>query len=199
MSYNLNVPQSGQEIKNTTSAINTNFNVANANFGIDHVDFTNAAFPGGNGGLHNKVSLLQQSGDPAAASNTNIYYTKSVTYPNASGTFNEVFMRRSTQDSSTMVQMTTDPGDPTPSQTGNSFLPGGMIIQWGTYATGGDGAAINFTKTFPTSCFGVVLTPVSATPANSTIFVVASPGRNSFSTSKVSGNNSPIFYIAIGN
>jgi len=194
MSFNLNVPQSGQEIKNTTSAINTNFNVANTDFGIDHVDFTNPAFPGGNGGLHNKVSLLQQSGDPAAASNTNIVYTKSVTYANAAGTFNEVFMRRSTQDASTIVQLTTAPGNPNTSSTGNTFLPGGLILQWGNRVGPG---SVNFSTTFPNGCLSATIT----SNTNTVIPAISALNRaNIIIGASGSGSGAATYYfIAVGN
>ena len=59
--YVSNVPLSNQSLGQTQPTINTNFQVLNTNFGVDHVDFTNASpSSGGNGGRHNQVSLVQQ-------------------------------------------------------------------------------------------------------------------------------------------
>ena len=192
MSYNLNVPLSSQQISSTTVPIQTNFNVANSNFGIDHVDFTNAAPPGGNGGLHNKVSLLKQAGDPTAATDINILYDK------LAGTGkNELFMRRASNEGSTVIQMTLESANPSAAATGVSFLPGGIMIQWGQVAAVANNGTVNFGTVFPNACFVVQVTENSASTPNTV-------GVNGFSTTAFTfktnaGGNIPITYIAIGN
>jgi len=42
------------------------------------------------------------------------------------------------------------------SANGFQFLPGGLVLQWGTATGSGAGTTINFPVAFPTQCFGVV-------------------------------------------
>lgn len=193
--YISNVPLSNQTLSQTQPTINNNFTVLNANMGADHVDFTNSPPPGGNGGLHNKVSLVQQGGDPSSATSIDILYTKS-----AAGK-TEVFMRRASGDGGNVIQLTTAAGNPVASANGVSFLPGGMIIQWGLQSAPSDNVQINFPTTFPNNCFTVTATPYKSGSISSlTGFGVKSPPSTTGFTTRFSGTTLDyIGWMAIGN
>lgn len=194
MTFNPNIPAGSQTISSTTLPIQTNFSTSNTNFGVDHVDFTNTPPPGGNGGRHNTVTLVQQAADPTAVSTSPILYCKSTTSNTVN---NDIYFRRASNDSSSIVQLTTTKVNPTASVSGYSFLPGGIIVQWGTNAAATDGGTTNFPIAFPNNCFNVQVTQNTA----STLVTI---GINGFTTTnftfrKTSGGGIPITFFAIGN
>jgi hypothetical protein len=200
--YISNVPLSNQSLGQTQPTINNNFTVLNTNMGADHVDFTFAAPPGGNGGRHNTVTMIQQSGDPAAVSSAPILYSK------LSNAVDEIFMRRASGDGGQVVQMTTAKVVPSvnvaqaiagggTTSGGSSFLPGGVVIQWGTLSGVGNGGVVPFAGTFPTACFGVTLT-VQDPGASTKILNVRSTSTTNFTVNLSSGTIAG-FYFAIGN
>ncbi len=60
MSYTTNVPQATQRIADTQAPIQTNFNLANTYFAIDHVAFNAAS----NNGKHKYVTLIDETASP---------------------------------------------------------------------------------------------------------------------------------------
>ncbi len=62
----------------------------------------------------------------------------------------------------TGIQLT-GPGTPTPSTNGYTFLPGGILMQWGrriqAFASGSTTGTENFPIAFPNACFVVTTTP----------------------------------------
>ena len=85
----------------------------------------------------------------------------------------------------------------TRSLTGNgyAFLPGGLLVQWGSGVTSGGGVTVTFPIAFPNSLFSVTVTAVNGANVNMT--------TNSLSASAMFvqswGANSNFRYIAIGN
>lgn len=195
MSYNPNVPLSSQQISSTTVPIQTNFTVANTNIGIDHVDFTNAAPPGGNGGLHNKSTYVVQGSDPTAVTQGPIVYAKSVSYPGPV-TRNELFMRQASGDGGAVIQLTETRNSAPSGTNGYSFLPGGVIMQWGTDAAVGNNGTVTFPIQFPNACVNVQVT----LNIGSSLSNIGINGFNqtdfTFRTSAI--GNVPITFFAVG-
>lgn len=195
MTFNPNIPSGGQTISSTTVPIQTNFNVANTAFGIDHVPFITAT----NQGRHNKATLIQQPSDPAAVSLCDILYTKSVSYGAPySDTKNELFLRRASGDGSTIIQMSTR--DPIASTNGASFLPGGVIIQWGqTSFVGSSNPAITFPEAFPNNPFSVQITIQNSNPAVPNAWRITSLSASGFVANVQVTGATTMYWMAIGN
>jgi hypothetical protein len=200
--YVSNVPLSNQSLGITQPIINTNFTVLNTNMGVDHVDFTNPPpVSMGNGGRHNQVSLVQQSGNPTAMASGNILFTK------LSGGATELFMERATGDASTVIQLTYKPGNPSAGSFGISFLPGGLIIQWGVVTSPADNNQILFgapgnRTPFPNNCFNVQISPGKSGSIDDVFLTLKSLPSTSASgfTPRIDGGSLDFLtYLAIGN
>jgi len=91
---------------------------------------------------------------------------------------------------------------------GYQKLPGGMIVQWGSYLTSGGTFAVTFPTPFPTIIVGVLVVDSGATgwsPTNVTTNGVASPTLTGFTARSFSWNGSAFSaaaaacnYVAIG-
>jgi hypothetical protein len=88
-------------------------------------------------------------------------------------------------------------------------LPGGLILQWGSYAGGASNPTITMdyvSEGFPNACFGVFASPFSAgsTAANRTVTIEASEvGTGHFSAfcyeNGAAADDVGFFWLAIGN
>lgn len=195
--YIPNVPLSNQSLGQTQPTINTNFTILNTNMGSDHVDFTNIAPPSGNGGYHNKSTLVQQGSDPTAVSGADILYSKSVTYPGPVS-FTELFLRRASGDGGAIIQMSNN--TPVASSKGFTFLPGGILLQWSTGTASTGGTANTFQVPFPTACWGVTLSIQSSSVSSlHSVWCSTNPPSTTAFTAKSDGGSLAIFYFAVGN
>lgn len=106
-------------------------------------------------------------------------------------------------DSSTKAA-TTAFVNPASSLAANGYvkLANGLIIQWGTTAsvTAGSNATLTFPLAFPTNCWAVTITPISAGNSGATTTLTSSTPTTSNVTVRNWGSIScPGFFIAIGN
>lgn len=166
--YISNVPLSNQSLGQTQPTINTNFTVLNTNMGTDHVDFTNAApSSGGNGGRHNKVSLVQQGANPNLTGPLASLYTKAA--PTTANTSDLYYQNGSL--SANVTQLTgggvtvaawcqfngTTPGTNPPTQGYN--VSSVQRVSAGNYI-------INFTRNFTTTTYGCFVYPSGLSPGS---------------------------------
>lgn len=191
MAYN-DTPLATETPSNSQPLMRQNFQQIAISYNTDHVPLSS----GVNVGFSNKLTLVDQTSGPGSAASQVVEYAKSVIYPNAAGTFSELFFERDA--SGTEVQMTTGPGDPIAASTGQTYLPGGMILKWGQDSVAiGSNQTVPFTQgAFPTNCFAVVVSGRNAgnTPGS---FNVNAVSRTDFTIyCNVTGN---IYYFAIGN
>src|SRR5271157_407142 len=206
--YVTGVPLPNQSLGQTQPTINTNFTVLNGNFAVDHVDFTNAPpGAGGNGGRHNTVTLVQQAGDPTAATVAPIIYTKSLTYAVGPTTRTELFMRAASGDGGTIIQMSNLFGAPTIATQGSTFLPGGLMLKWGTYTIGGgtNVQPVAFAGQFPRAVFSLTITcsafnGATGVPGDLQVNYTGL-GLSGFNGQRIgaTANGASYSYIAIGN
>jgi hypothetical protein len=101
------------------------------------------------------------------------------------------------------VQMTNaNVGSPLIAAFGYTFLPGGLMVQWGKTASSGAPLLVNFSPVFSATPYAV-LTTVSSATANQSSQVTAS-NANSFTFAVYTGDTGAIssgknvFWIAIG-
>lgn len=137
------LPGPNSTLQNTQNPIRQNFLDINTGFSVDHESFNTT-----NAGFHNKVTMqklpVPQTPIPAGAANTAVIY-----YADFGG-INEVFLN-------------TEAGTPIPitaavnASSGYSYLPSGIILQWGLTAAlpSNNTITTNFTLTFPNNIFQV--------------------------------------------
>jgi len=183
MTYNKSRPID-QDIGTSRPLLVENFTAIDDYIKRDHVDFD------GNdptAGRHTKVTLLEQVADPDPAADQGAIYTK------AEVGVTELFFQR--ENSGTKIQMTDTKGDPVIAETGQSFLPGGIIMKWGiedpvrTAST-----TITFAEAFPTACFMAQITPANA--AAKSISVV---DKDKAWIKAIAQVSTRAYWIAIGN
>lgn len=145
MSYDPNVPQSGDTLGGTRAQIQQNFADINTHFQVNHVDFNSSG-----AGKHPFLQMPEQSSSPTTAANEGGLYVKEA----GTAASSTLFFRE--ESNGTELQLI-DP-DRTVSTTGSLTLPGGLIMKWGRVNTPGTSGTVTFATAFPTAIFQVQLT-----------------------------------------
>lgn len=191
MTYNPAIPQAADLPSISQPQMLINFGQANTLFGHDHYpfNFDNVNFRG----LHKFTTLQQQDNGPFTDVGQFAVYTKAV------GNITELFFRR--PNSGTEIQMT--PAiDPNPINNGQSFLPGGLLIQWGTTAAIPPGVStpINFPNAFSANAFTVIATMQKTASGNSqpVNIVQATITPTTFNLYHTASGPHSVCWIAIG-
>lgn len=92
---------------------------------------------------------------------------------------------------------------PSATQNGYTFLPGGILMQWGTFNASGTSGTLTYMgagvglKDFPNACFLVILQGDDGTVANENLLVTARP-KTGFSYKSMNSGKKYTF-LAIGN
>ncbi len=186
MPYDPTIPAPTDLLSDSQSDIQQNFNLANEFFGTDHVNFVAAS----NNGKHNHSTYPEQGADANTLDNENAIYAKEV---GGVGGNTRLFLRQETNG--TIIQLTGR--DPILATDGLTFLPGGILLQWGRTGAVGNGAVVMYPQAFSTA-FNVQITTISG-PVNSEYSTQGNPGNVSFIVSKNgAGANVAIQWVAIG-
>ena len=115
-------------------------------FGINHYAFSDAST---NNGMHKVCQLVEQNPAPAQpVGGTDILYTFVTPQP-----LGELFFRRG--GVSNPIQMTS--GNILDATNGYTFLPGGLLLQWGQTAS----LTVNFPTPFSAPPYSIQLTPIA--------------------------------------
>lgn len=195
MTYNPNVPQATDLISVSQGDLLTNFQQIGTVFDVDHVALDNAT--SANRGKHDKSTYVEQASDPTTSANEVAVYSKD----NGSGA-SDLYLRR--ESNGNVIRMSS--GTPTASQNGYSFLPGGILIQWGRSTIAGSAStqAITFPTAFSGTAYVVDVTPYASpitgsSPREIGASSITSTGftAESFNGS-VPGGGVPFGWIAIG-
>lgn len=192
MVYTPSTPTASQFISISQPLIQENFSQANTIFGANHVEFDSTDVA--NQGKHTFVSMIEQSSDPTTAVNEIALYTKDL------GGINTLYMRK--ESDGTVIQLSG--ADPLAAASGYTFLPGGIILQWGTGHAEGTGHVNTFPIAFPNNCFSVTLTGDSTGDGRS-ILRVWSKSQANFTAVTRRGDSgtqdgaADLYFIAIGN
>lgn len=178
--FTINMPTSGESLGSTYQKVQDNFMNYWNNFQVNHVNPNDA-----NGGKHTKVQMIEQGADPATAINEMAMYTKDV----AGNT--RTFLRQENNGAVMQLSGIT----PVAAANGYTFLPGGLMIQWGQITTSSKTAVITFTPAFDT-----VFQAVVAQSQADRMIAVQNLNNNNFTVQieKNSGTNNVIRFIAIG-
>lgn len=181
MTYNPNIPQATDIISQSQPLILTNFSQLNTVFMVDHVEYDNAT--AGDRGKHTSSTYVEQAVAPATGASEEALYSAAI------GGTTRIFVRP--PSSGAQYQLTATP--PSPGVTGYSYLPGGILIQWGGQSSTGPNPVV-----FPIA-FSTVYQIVGITNANDRAFAVTTLNNNNFTFSVL--NPLPavtIRWVAIG-
>lgn len=153
MTYTTGIPASGQSLGSSRVPIVNNFFSLKTTIDQDHVDMNNTG-----PGKHKQSTYPESAAGPTTAVNEGAVYTK------VAAGITALFWRG--ESNATEVQMTT--GSPNSTSNGSTFLPGGIIIKWGSYSliNGQATAPQTFITTFPNNVWSIVITPASNNPNN---------------------------------
>ncbi|SRR5258706_4072890 len=164
--YTPGYPPDGSSLGQTKSVIRNNLDGTFQTLGIDHVN--NNGQPGGKpAGYHTVIHSVPQGSNPAPVAGYGQLFSKTI---NSFTTDQALFW----ETGAGLIQQLTVNLTPSPAANGYTFLPGGLILQWGKInSTASSFQTLTFATSniaFPNNCFGI-WTQVygnSGTPATST-------------------------------
>lgn len=153
MTFTPGIPASGQSLGSSRTQVLNNFAVLRSTIATNHIDVNNLG-----AGKHNLAELVVQSQSPATAAAEVALYSRAI------AGIAELFLQKENQLAAAAdIQMSRVDTGASGVDSGYSFLPGGVIIQWRIAAATNPGTLTNFPIVFPTRCFGVNLGIVGAT------------------------------------
>jgi hypothetical protein len=189
--YNPNIPNGNTRLNQDWVNIKNNFGQLNTTYGTDHIPLTTVA----NNGFHRAVHMVQQVA-PAAVSGVGSIYCTTV---NDGIDTDEILYYKTGLNK--VIQLTRNLV-PQASSNGYTFLPGGILFQWGLVNNPGLGGTVTFAtlnKTFPNNIFGI---QVSAQRGNTVTVVVANappPSVTGFNYIFSNNTANVLYWTAIGN
>ena len=206
--YQPGIPTGSVPLDQDYLNLQNNFQQLDTSFGLDHTPFSVNTIPQP-AGYHTNIHLI-----PFSTTTTNAPNNQPVVQPTATGGYGQVWSAqindginvdealyfltgggRNLQLTSNFVpQVTTN---------GFTFVPGGVIIQWGTLS------AISETTTpvtfaglgcmaFPNNCF-IVIPAVSTTGGSASTLNITLLTKTGFSYYNTSGSTRTYFWFALGN
>jgi len=122
MTFTPNIPQSGQTLGNSQSQVLNNFTNYFNTMSVNHVAPNNSG-----AGKHNLAELVVQAQSPATAAAEVAIYSRS-----PSGTADLYLQAQSQLANATDIKMSRLDAGIKAGGPGWTFLPGGMIMQWGS-------------------------------------------------------------------
>lgn len=187
MTFTPDIPQSGETLGGTRSKINANFQQIGVALAVNH-----AGFGASGEGKHN---LIQMPTITSTATTPTTNATENALYTDGS----PVNMYWRPASDGTAVQMTTTTAV-TNGATGCTFLPGGLVMQFGSFTfTGSGNQAVSFVNAtgFGTAPYSVILTldKDDSTTRSAYAHTLTTTGF----TGRYTGSNPhTCYYIAIG-
>ncbi len=197
MTYTPNVPNSGESLGFTRDLIRGNFQVLNTAFSVNHValstsgqgkhkfvEMPNGGFPSGLIGNQGTIYCKSSGG-------AQMFYTQ--------GAFGKEYqLTRANADPLEFPTFGTNSGYDTNETGGWTFLPGGMLFQYGLRISAGTSGLITFPTDFTNPPYSITVSLYSNAAGRTVVVDTATPPTKSefkFITS-ISGQG--IFWTAIG-
>ena len=183
--YLPNIPQPQDDPSQSQNEILENFQTINTSNSVNHVAFNNT-----DQGKHKFIQMPEVTAPdpiPTTAANEGALFTE------VSNSLTELFWVP--ESNGTKIQLTN--GSIDASASGYTFLPGNLLIQWGTAA--GNSSATGFINTFPLTF--LALRTVTCTPVNTgslTNWNIYSQSNDGFKVKTSGAGPFTINYIAIG-
>jgi hypothetical protein len=205
MAYQPGVPTGSVPLNQDYANVMGNFGSLNSQWQVDHVPLTDTSGTPPNG-YHTYVHLVPFS-TPTTNPPPNYPIVTGVNGPAATAGYGQLFGVTVTDGLNTdsslyylsggglLTQLTRNL-EPLSASVGYTFLPGGLLLQWGN--NGSSNVDITFPKQFPNAVFNISVTPIGS------LAVSPSPAIFSSSTVKFQSKNSAaqgynFSWIAIGN
>lgn len=191
ITYYNDIPDAPNNPSNDQTKMRNNTNSVDFIIDVDHYSFESSS---NTDGLHKQVSMPVLGAIPAGriASEGTLYAKTSgqsqLFYTNDAST-NEYQMTRVIDASFSTFANQTGTGS-----SGWTFLPGGMLMQWGQVLALNPASPVGFPITFSTACFSVVIGPVGS---GSTITLGAISTSN-FAYTAAGSLSKSFNWIAIG-
>jgi len=182
MTFNAAIPGPNDILSQSQAQIQTNFSQADLIFDINHVTFDNASVA--SRGKHRKVDYLRVAAPGSIAA-------EAVVYQKLAGGSSNLFMQR--DGVATEVQLTG--ANPVIAGTGSTFLPGGIIMNWGSVVGAVAGNTATFATAFPNNVFSITLGIFDTTVTRTATFSAITLTNVLIKCSAVN----TVFYMAIGN
>lgn len=178
--YNLGIPASGHNPSNDYTLVQENTNATSQIVGVDHATF-NVNFSG----CHNQSTYLDQVSNPGSAAGQLRLYSKL-----DSSSISELYFQR---DGNSSVIQLTGKVTPTASSSGYTFLPGGIILQWGVANISASTGTFTFPYNGMTSLFCATLGP-----SQGTTFWISSSSSTSVTVSRTGSGSSSCYVMVVG-
>lgn len=196
MSYTPGTPLPNQTLASSQPEIRNNFLNLTDTIGRNHVPPTDRTTA--NRGKHNIIQLPQQASGPSTSSTEGALYTKAV------GGSPNLFWRK--KSSGTEIQLTSNSVTPVVAANGSTFLPGGLMLQWGTvnmsFADGSQSALIPFTPAFSNVPYSIMATPIVSQSNDEVISLRVKTGSVTAIDFRLVGrgenNTHNVYWMAIG-
>lgn len=194
MAYTINIPFTGETLGQSRLQVLNNFNLIYSGFDVNHYSFNEA-----NIGKHRYVVMPQVVGAPGTTA------TEGALFTNAVSGITQLFWQP--PNNATGVQLTAlDQTNGNFAAVGNgwTFLPGGLIMQYGVVNTPGTSGSVNFPIAFSSGVYSVFMS-ISRTSNTTplTYWLSTSPGVTlstfTYGSSAISGS-APVqlFWWALG-
>jgi len=189
MAYQANIPTGTVPLDQDYLNVQGNFSSLNSQFLVDHVPLTSTSGTPPNG-YHTAVHLVPQSPDPTPVQGYGELYTKTVNDGYSTGEQLWYQLRNTTPV--TLNYPLTLNLQPLQAANGYTFLPGGILLQWGG---GNANTPVTFAKQFASAAYAVTIT-ANGIPGSQLGVQAASLTTSGFTPQ--STNNVSIYWMAIG-
>ncbi len=209
MAYQPNIPTGSVPLNQDYLSIKGNFQELNTQFLVDHVPLTDTSGIPPNG-YHTFVHLVPFTTPTSVPPSAQPVVT-GVSGPAATAGFGQLFTVEVADGFSTdsslyflsggglLTQLTRNFQPLAVAAAGYTFLPGGLLLQWGT-DTKFTGGTTTFPKAFTAAAFAVVLTPTGVTPSANGIPAAVNKTSTGFNIGNATGLTQSYTYqwMAIG-
>lgn len=189
--YTPGYPPDGSSLGQTKTTIRNNLDGTFQTLAIDHID--NNGSPGSQpAGYHKVIHIVPQGSNPGAVAGYGQLYSKTI---NSFTTDQALFW----ETGAGLIQQLTVNLTPVASTNGYTFLPGGIILQWGVKSSPGSSGNVTFPIPFPSNCFNVSLTQRrDSSSSTQGMYLNGAPTTTQFS---YNGSSAPtsLYWFAIGN
>lgn len=200
MSYDPNIPQPNDFLSDSQGDIKTNFTALNTIFAKNHFQFADGT---SNNGRHSTIEMVNQSTPTGGGGISNLW-------SNSDGTTSQMYFMNEASNNAYQLTRAIDAkyinfatnifASGNAAGAGWTFLPGGLLLQYGN--TGPLATQANTTITFPVSytvaCFSVIATMNRSSTGDVAVGVntLTKPSFKILNTSSTAGRTA--YWIAIG-
>lgn len=192
MTYNPNIPQANDLISTSQGDLLTNFGQIDDGVSVgianDHVSLTDGTAT--NRGRHANIRFVEQAGDPATPVDQVGLYAKDT------GGVPRLYIRE--ESSGTVYQL--NGATPTVANPGTTWLPGGLILNYGSAALGANSqVTYNFATAFPNNVFSITTAVQANAVVSDADHYIRTIALANFAVRNPTGQAWTLHYIAIGN